>query len=200
MSLLSIEDIATRVALHQPETYPTTEKTRQAAVAAILREGRHGTEILFIKRASKDGDPWSGDMAFPGGHKESDDRDLRHTAERETLEEIDLDLPATARFLGQLDQVRANPRIEMVVSPFLYVMERPVPELTFSHEVANVHWGFLPEMHAGSTLTERVFPSFDKRQPFPGFGVDGEIVWGLTFRMLQAFLSVIDPAYEPPGG
>ena len=25
-------------------------------------------EILFIKRADKPGDPWSGQMAFPGGH------------------------------------------------------------------------------------------------------------------------------------
>ena len=197
MTLLSIDDIATRVAAHDAVTYDIRPTTRQAAVAAILRGGQLGTEILFIKRASKDGDPWSGDMAFPGGHREDDDRDLRHTAERETLEEIGLDLPATARFIGALDQIRANPRIEMVVSPFLFVMEQPVPELTFSYEVANVHWGFLPEMHAGTTLTSRVFPSFDKRQPFPGFGVDGEIVWGLTFRMMQAFLGVVDPAYVP---
>lgn len=199
MTLLSIDDIGARVAAHDAVTYDITPATRQAAVAAILREGQQGAEVLFIKRASKDGDPWSGDMAFPGGHREDDDRDLRHTAERETLEEIDLDLPATARFVGPLDQVRANPRIDMVVSPFLFIMEKPVPELTFSHEVANVHWGLLPEMHAGSTLTTRVFPSFDKRQPFPGLGVDGEIVWGLTFRMMQAFFSVVDPAYEIPG-
>ena len=77
MTLLSIDDIATRVAAHDAVTYDIRPTTRQAAVAAILRGGQLGTEILFIKRASKDGDPWSGDMAFPGGHREDDDRDLK---------------------------------------------------------------------------------------------------------------------------
>lgn len=198
MTLLSIDHISRRVGEHDVELYETTPTTREAAVAAVLRERDGGTEALFIKRASKDGDPWSGDMAFPGGHREADDRDLRHTAERETLEEIGLDLPAHARFLGRLDQVRANPRIEMVVSPFLYVLETEVPELTFSHEVANVHWGDLATMYSAKTLTSRVFPSFDAKREFPGYGVDGEIVWGLTYRMLQSFFGVLDPAYEPP--
>lgn len=198
MTLLSIGHIARRVGRHDVELYATTPATREAAVATVLRQGASGTEALFIKRAAKDGDPWSGDMAFPGGHRESHDRDLRHTAERETLEEIGLDLDVHARFIGRLDQVRANPRIEMVVSPFLYVLETPNPDLTFNHEVANVHWGDLAAMHSGSNLTSRVFPSFDKHRSFPGYGVDGEIVWGLTYRMLQSFFGVLDPAYEPP--
>ncbi|HBF63055.1 MAG TPA: CoA pyrophosphatase, partial [Gammaproteobacteria bacterium] len=35
------------------------------------------TDILFIKRAEKVGDPWSGHMAFPGGHREREDDGLR---------------------------------------------------------------------------------------------------------------------------
>ena len=198
MTVLSIEHITRQVGEHDVELYATTPTTREAAVAAGLRQGASGTEALFIKRASKDGDPWSGDMAFPGGHREADDRDLRHTAERETWEEIGLDLDEHARYIGRLNQVRANPRIEMVVSPFLYVLETHDPELTFSHEVANVHWGDLVAMHTGANLTSRVFPSFDKHRSFPGYGFDGEIVWGLTYRMLQSFFEVLDPAYEPP--
>ena len=38
-----------------------------AAVAAVMREGDLGVEMLFIERARKVGDPWSGQMAFPGG-------------------------------------------------------------------------------------------------------------------------------------
>src|SRR5262245_1701845 len=56
---------------------------RQAAVAAILRDKPHGTEVLLIRRAARDGDPWSGHMAFPGGQREPEDRDLLTTAERE---------------------------------------------------------------------------------------------------------------------
>ena len=63
-----------------------------AAVALILREGKAGPEILFIVRAKRDGDPWSGDLGFPGGRVEACDKEPRLTAERETLEEIGLDL------------------------------------------------------------------------------------------------------------
>ncbi|MEZ5557393.1 MAG: hypothetical protein R3E86_02440, partial [Pseudomonadales bacterium] len=73
--------IRERVAGHQPETFAPGDNTRQAAVAVILREvpaaGDCQTEILFIQRAQKDGDPWSGHMAFPGGHLDPTDAHLR---------------------------------------------------------------------------------------------------------------------------
>ncbi len=50
------------------------------------------TDLLFIRRAEKSGDPWSGHMAFPGGHMESSDASLLAAAIRETQEEIGLDL------------------------------------------------------------------------------------------------------------
>ena len=60
--------IEQRLAAHEPETFQPRQDTRQAAVAIILREGANGPDMLFIKRAEKTGDPWSGHMAFPGGH------------------------------------------------------------------------------------------------------------------------------------
>ena len=51
---------------------------RRAAIAAIFRQQHDQPEILFIKRADKLGDPWSGQMAFPGGHIGPDDPSPRH--------------------------------------------------------------------------------------------------------------------------
>ena len=49
---------------HTPTLVNLGKKTRQAAVAIILREPRTAaagqTEILFIQRAERPGDPWSG--------------------------------------------------------------------------------------------------------------------------------------------
>ena len=61
-----------------------------AAVAAILRQAPSGLEVLFIKRAERDGDPWSGHMAFPGGRREPHDSDLYSTALRETTVRLDI--------------------------------------------------------------------------------------------------------------
>ena len=49
-------------------------------------------EILFIKRAGRVGDRWSGHVALPGGRRDPPDVDDRAAAIRETKEEVGLDL------------------------------------------------------------------------------------------------------------
>ena len=84
---LTIERIAKVVSDHEPAHYERHADTRWAAVAIILKQSDDHTEALFILRAKHDGDPWSGHMAFPGGHREPADENLRQTAEREILED-----------------------------------------------------------------------------------------------------------------
>src|SRR5262249_62229968 len=90
--------------------------TARAAVAVILREGDPTFEILFIRRAEKDGDPWSGQMGFPGGRAEPDE-ELGKTAVRETLEETGIQLAAHGEPLGALDEVRAMARMQPMDLP-----------------------------------------------------------------------------------
>jgi 8-oxo-dGTP pyrophosphatase MutT (NUDIX family) len=75
---------------------------RRAAIALVLLEQESALEVLLIERAQRDGDPWSGHMALPGGHVEPSDSDLGATAERETFEEVGLDLQRWGERLGQL--------------------------------------------------------------------------------------------------
>jgi len=169
---------------------------KQAAVSIVLRPGKKDTEALFILRATKDGDPWSGHMAFPGGHYEVSDESLRHTSERETWEEIGLDLTETARYVGQIDPVRANPRgrdLDMIVTPFVYELTAPDVSLNLNYEVAEVLWGSLRAMHEGSSHTMGEFVVAGKTVNYPGYAVDDEIVWGLTYRMIDLFFAALDP-------
>jgi 8-oxo-dGTP pyrophosphatase MutT (NUDIX family) len=56
---------------------------------------QHGDpEVLFIKRASRVGDRWTGHVALPGGKRDPEDADDVATAVRETWEETGLDLTA----------------------------------------------------------------------------------------------------------
>jgi 8-oxo-dGTP pyrophosphatase MutT (NUDIX family) len=200
MGILTLEHIGRRIETHAPARYELRSSTRQAAVAAILREHGGHTEALFILRATKEGDPWSGHMAFPGGHLDPEDDSLQDAAERETLEEIGLDLRRYARYLGQIDQVHANPRgrdIDMIVTPFVYALESAPRNFTPNYEVAEILWGSLHEMYTGEALTTGQFHVQGERHTFPAYGVGGQLVWGLTYRMLDQFFGMMDPDWEP---
>ena len=178
----------------------TGDGKRHAAVAAILRPGKTHTEALFILRSTKEGDPWSGQMAFPGGHYETHDESLRHTAERETLEEIGLDLVAHARYVGKIPDVHAQPRgkaYKMVVSPYVYVLENLDADMSLNYEVAEVLWGSLNDMYTGDSKTTQEFEFMGRSEHFPGYNVGGEVVWGLTLRMLDNFFTRLNPDWQP---
>lgn len=199
MSLLHIEKIRDTVRSYSPQRHEIRESTRCAAVSVVLRPIENDTEALFILRAIKEGDPWSGHMAFPGGHKDDTDSSMRAAAERETMEEIGLDLAGHANFIGEIDWVQANPRgrdLEMVVAPFVYELTKPVDEFRPNYEVADVLWGSLTDMHTGASHTERDFGIGGESMTFPGYGVGEEIVWGLTYRMLELFFNVLDPEWQ----
>ena len=201
MPLLSLPRIEHRLREHKPVVLDTSQFSRQAAVAAILRENAGETEALFIKRAQRPGDLWSGHMAFPGGHWEQGDADLAATAVRETLEEIGLDLEQHARLLGHLDYMNINPigtSIDMLVVPFVFVVKGNLPPFRPNHEVAAVLWGSVHGMFHGKSAIRRDMHVRGGARTFPGYEVQDEIVWGLTYRMLHQFFEVLDPDWQTP--
>lgn len=64
----------------------TAEQPPQAAVF-VLFVTRRETRVLLIRRARR-GDPWSGQIAFPGGRVDAADADALAAAYREAYEEV----------------------------------------------------------------------------------------------------------------
>jgi len=191
-----LSTIAARLASREPPPDAVTGE-RQAAVAAILRapEGAHDAEVLLIRRAEREGDPWSGQMAFPGGRREPADPSLYHTALRETHEEIGLDLAEHARLLGRLDDLAAVARarrVGMQISPFIFALDEPAPPpFTLSDEVAEVVWAPLGAMARGERAARYPYTHEGTLYDMPAFAIGERIVWGLTFRMLEMLFDAL---------
>ena len=157
-----------------------------AAVAAAGRDGDHGADILFIERSAKKGDPWSGQMAFPGGRTSPTDADSVATAIRETKEELDIDLSGT-QVLGRLSDLEGGPRgsrQRLRVTPHLFWMSGRRPTITLNHEVAAAIWVPVEQLVDKKRYVDYPYPPLGS-DLWPGIAVEGErIIWGLTLRML----------------
>jgi 8-oxo-dGTP pyrophosphatase MutT (NUDIX family) len=169
---------------------------RTAAIALILLVEQAGLEALLIERATRDGDPWSGHMALPGGHAEPSDADLGATAERETLEEVGLDLRAAAERLGRLSDCEPVRGVPIAVRPFVYLLEHR-PTLTLSAEVRRGLWVPTLPLQRGERRATHTFERAGRDLEFPAWDVDGRIVWGLTYRVLDEFFRRFNAVFGP---
>ncbi|HEX9024579.1 MAG TPA: CoA pyrophosphatase [Geobacteraceae bacterium] len=187
---MTFDDITRLLARHHPQILDVPHYTR-AAVALILRSADSMMEILFIERAPCAGDPWSGDIGFPGGKMEPGDSDPRRTAERETKEEINLEL-ASCSYLGRLSDI-AGAHLPVLVSCFVYGVQ-DTPPLVPSQEIRDLFWIRLTELTAAERhVTARVrFDGETLERPAIRLPLAGKpVLWGLTYRFVMEFLELL---------
>ena len=142
-----------------------------------------------MKRAEYAGDPWSGQVAFPGGRQEPDDATLWDTAVRETLEETGLDLARDGHLLGRLDELhpRAATLPPIVVRPYVAVAPADL-KLALSPELSLAFWVPLERLREDAHVVSTVAPR-GVAMRVPSVVHDGHVIWGMTFRILEDFLA-----------
>jgi len=180
-----------RPPLPLPEPLP-----QRASVALVLHSIEADLEALFIQRAERPGDPWSGQVAFPGGRAEPGESPVE-TATRETNEEVGLDLSTSAELLGGLDELQAvgrNVRIGLSIQPWVFALRREPGALQCSEEVASAHWLRLQDLFDPARERPFLYPYEGATLELPSVHLGGLVIWGLTYHMLRSFAQVVTEA------
>ena len=155
-----------------------------ASVAIVINPDDRGGSVLLIRRTERSGDPWSGQIGFPGGHKSPTDLGLLQTAIREAEEEVGIEL-IQHELLGVLPLVTTRSR-RVQVAPFAFALEFPVTVRTNS-EVADSFWVPLIELAGLEPKIGEVHVEEGDLE-VPSYDYEGQIIWGLTFRILNLLL------------
>ncbi len=183
----AVPDFSTlRAGLRSLRDRAPTEEPARAAVATILRRGRESPEVLLIERAKREGDPWSGHIAFPGGRRSPEDPALLNTAVRETREEVGLALPP-ASFLTRLEDVAARSN-GYRVAQFVFALDDDGGALTASDEVARVLWTPMSVLVAPENAATYHFEREGQTFELPSVRLGSHVLWGMTYRMVQTLL------------
>jgi len=189
MSLSDLAELRGRLALRVPHRVPAEPPLREAAVALILIPHEHVFALLFIKRAEHPRDPWSGQIALPGGRRDAGDPDLLTTAVRETDEETAVAL-GPEHLVGELDDLSpVSPHLPpLIVRPFVFALPT-APRITPSPEVAEYLWVPLP--HLKDRLREERVTVRDRTLSVQGYRIGPHFIWGMTERIVTPFLQLV---------
>ncbi|MEP7344557.1 MAG: CoA pyrophosphatase [Gemmatimonadaceae bacterium] len=168
----------------------------RAAVAVVFRLTGGELELLMIRRAEREGDPWSGHVALPGGRYSPGDASLLETARREAFEETGVDLRAHGVTLGMLDELHPRSPVlpAIVVTPYVFVLteggQRSLT-LALNAEVAEAFWVPLAILADPDATRETDIQRPSETWRVQAFMVGDHVVWGLTERILRNLLTLI---------
>lgn len=169
------------------------EPFKEAAVALVLRPSAavDDLDLLLIRRATREGDPWSGQIGLPGGRWSPGDASLEATALRETHEELGLDLRQHGQVLGVLDELRPRTPVlpPIIVRPYVCAV-LDVPALVPSDEVAEYRWVRVGELFRPETRISTSVRVRDIQMRVQAYQMEDYTIWGMTERILATFHEV----------
>jgi 8-oxo-dGTP pyrophosphatase MutT (NUDIX family) len=164
---------------------PVVDGSKTAAIAIVLLDEAHPSTLL-IKRVERSGDPWSGQIAFPGGKFQEGDNSPRDTAVRETMEEVGIDLDMSSEFLGYFRSFRTHTG-NMEVVPAVFRLRRSVP-VRIDEEVSSYRWVDLETLASNDSRRTIKVGQVSETMEVPAIKIDDYVIWGLTHRIISALL------------
>lgn len=162
--------------------------SRGAAVLVPILERQGELHLVYIRRADHVSSH-RGQVAFPGGRVDPTDTTLLHTALREAQEEVAID-PATVDVLGAFPEMNTLTS-GITVAPFAGVVPASTAFAPCPDEVAEI---FEVPLSALSDPQYRGEYGWNgaNRTKFPAILYGGQTIWGLTLRITENLLSILN--------
>ena len=181
----SLERLGALLAQRPAIALDAPEYRRAAVLVPLVRDG-DGWSILFSRRADNLA-AHSGQIAFPGGAAEAGET-LEIAAVRETEEEVGI-ARERVELIGRLDDIITNSGF--LVAPFIGTIATRIEYILSESEVAEVFEVPIDALLAIDQPEVRYVQFRDRRYPAYFYRYDRYEIWGLTGRMLKAFLDLV---------
>ena len=182
-----IEDIRQRLKDHQPLKAGREHLDRQrAAVLVPVIPDPDSPRVLLTERASSLGSH-GGEVAFPGGKKDTSDLSLTDTALRETHEEIGLS-PGEVEVIGELKPFVS--KFGLLVTPYVGIVRPGISYRLNPHEIAAIFEVPVSYLLQDPRIRTDVISRHGQTHHVPAYEYEGHEIWGLTAMILLEFLSI----------
>ncbi len=169
---------------------------RQAAVLLPLYQSDIGPHLILTKR-TEEVPTHKGQIGFPGGGFEEGDGDLLTTALRETQEEIGIE-SGDVEIIGTLDDT-VTVTSRHLVRPFVGFIPHPYPYRLDPFEIERlIHLPILPLL-SGAPFREETWERDGQPVVVYFYEYDGDIIWGLTARILKQFVETVGRPLQDRG-
>jgi 8-oxo-dGTP pyrophosphatase MutT (NUDIX family) len=161
-------------------------RLRRACVLIPLIRDRDSWSLLFTRRAENLA-AHSGQISFPGGGVEGDES-LQEAAIREAQEEVGIP-GEVVELIGRMDDMVTH--TGFLVAPFVGVIHEPIEYVMQESEVVEIFEVPVDALLDPSKPEVRYVQFERGRHPAYFYPYQQYEIWGLTGRMLKAFLDMV---------
>jgi 8-oxo-dGTP pyrophosphatase MutT (NUDIX family) len=163
-----------------------------AAVLVPLFQKGEDCHLIFTKRSDQV-KYHKGEISFPGGVVDEEDKELINTALREAREEIGLK-ESDVQIIGILDDIVTI--TEFIVTPIVGLFHYPYPFKVSEVEIAELIEVPLSSLFDEDCFSEREIFRGGREEVIYNYQYGNHNIWGATARILKQFLDLISSAMD----